>query len=571
MSGGYDILVKPVFDNGGGGLVVDKPGTYNVYGPDGTLIESVRASGPQGEHGIKAQSRAIASGLPAGSYIEFEGTKYQLTEGGARHEFVYGNSKPTLVSGKGAIGSMPGGGGGGMFPNAGGVAGGVAFPYNLASQFPNPVTINYQPIVAAPFKYTDPMKFAKKFAEFNRGEFQKNVVQSKEFALDALDTELKGLQFYTPKAAALKRYETAADNVFNQQERTKQLQAAIPDVLADQDQQAEDARAYAEGRLPDQVVDNALSLTTRSEAADIATSGGFGQRSSASRKMSDLMSARERFQISQYGNQLKSASIADRANLRLAPTSYSDAGQQIRVMPSVSGSQLQQAYGSELNRATILDPGTGLSTEVNQQQFQTNLEQDTRKFNTSNQLDTDKYNATTQNDFALQKFGYQAQFANAYQQATQGALNLEREDTLREQNMAVFEDYLKKAQKAGDKKAIASGLSQLFQAFGGFSGFIDTIKDVFGSDTDTVEQGDALDIDPEDPNVNSVDDIDTDFSTPDFSLDPNVGSGNSPDGPEVDLSDPNYEVPDFSLDYTGGNDNPYDSSDLNSFYSDMGY
>lgn len=564
-------LWKPDSDSDGNAVVL-LPSKYSgnvetvtVVGPDGTVLDSPRFTGfgnpdnggNRGHYRLPKPGRSYPSGTKVIVKLNNgEEVTQEIGSPGSRVE------APDLGEGANVTASAGGGVGG---AEGGGVQGGVAFPYDLSSQFPSAVTINYQPIQAAPYKYTNPMEFAKEFAEFNRGEFSKNVIQSKEFALDALDTELQGLQRFVPKAAATKRFETAADNVFNQQERTKQIQSAIPDVLADQDVQAADARAYAEGRLPDSVLDSSLNLATRSEAADIASASGFGSRSSVARKTSDLMSARERFGISQYGNQLKSQSIADRANLRLAPTSYSDAGQQMRVMPTVSGAQLQTAYGTELNRATMIDPSTGLSTEVAQQQFSTNLNQETNKFNATNTLATDQFNANNLNKFALDKFDYQAQFANAYQQATQGTLNIQREDAIREQNKDIFLDFLNKAQKAGDRKALASGLAQIFQSFGGVDKFMDLIKDTFGSSTDT-QQGDPLDIDLSDDDVNSIDDLDEfDIGGEEFDANPN----DVDTGPEVDLSDPNFETPEF--DATRSYDNPYDSSDLLGYETDMGY
>lgn len=381
------------------------------------------------------------------------------------------------------------GAGGGSGASVGGmsssISGGVAFPIDISSEFPDPVLTDYTPIEAAPYKYVDPIEFASKFSNFNRSELAKNMKMSKDFALDLIDTELQALEKYVPKSAGIKRFEIAADNVFNQQQRTQQLETAIPDQLADLNRIAGDYRTYASGEVPNPVVDRAMQLGTASAAADVAATSGFGVGSSAARKLTDLMSADQRIQLSQMGLQGLSDNAVTQANLRLAPTSYSDAGQQINVMPSVSGSQLQSAVNSDINNRTLLDPATGLSTEVNQNQFTTQLEQGTRQFNASNTLQNDQFNATNQNSFAMELFNYRAQLANAIQQATQGTLNIEREDMLREQNQEIFKDYFEQAQRAGDRGAVAAGIAQIVKGFGGIGAFINVLKDVFGSDIDT--------------------------------------------------------------------------------------
>lgn len=371
------------------------------------------------------------------------------------------------------------GGGGG----AGG-AGGVAFPTNLVDEFPEAVTTTFEPIQSAPYKFTDPMKFGEEFGAFQRKELQKNFNQAGDFALQSIDNEFKALESYVPKSAGIKRFETAADNVFNQQQRTDQVNQAVPDVVKDLNSIASDARDYASGKAPDAVTNQALEIGIRSNAADAAQVGGFGVNSSASRKTSDLMSARERIALSQYGEGLLSSNAAQRTNLFLAPTQYSNAGQQVNVMPSLSGSQLTQSYSNEINSQAGIRAETGLQSNTQQNQFTTAQEQNTRTFNASNTLQNDQFNATNLNNFALGKFEYKAQYASNVQQSQQAVYNIAREDDLREQNKQIFEDYLSKAQKAGDRQSIIGAVTQLVDLFGGFSGFLDELNNLYGSDLD---------------------------------------------------------------------------------------
>jgi hypothetical protein len=302
-------------------------------------------------------------------------------------------------------------------------AGGVA-PADLSSLFPDALLSEYQPIETAPYKVIDPRLTMKEYSPIVQELMQQNFFDSKQFGLETLNTELEGLQSFVPEASALKRQTIAEDNIFNQAERTAQLQSAIPDVLADQDQQAADFRTYASGRAPDSITDAALELGVRSNAADIAAASGFGSTGIAGRKLSDLMSAERRIQLSQYGNEALSNNAAQRAQLRLAPTSYSNAGEQVSAMPSVSAGQVQLQQAEQLNRATVVDTNTAFNSSINQSQFVTNLEQTSRQFNASNTLQNNQFNTTNQNNFALSKFNYLVSLANSYAQAAQNSLNL---------------------------------------------------------------------------------------------------------------------------------------------------
>lgn len=478
----FDILVKPRFDGGGGGVVVGQQGIYKVYSPNGELLDTISTSGVRrGNHGYKVASRAIASGLPEGSYIEFNGVKYTLKGNGARNEFKYGNSTPTLVGSQGAVGGV-GMGANGVPTSSGQVSGGVAYPYDISGAYPDPVTIGYNPTTLAPYQHTDPIEYAERFAEFNREQQKINWETSREMAEDVLDTELEGLRRFAPEAARIQRDLVSADNRFNQRERTAQLEAVIPDVLEDQDAQAERARSYARGELPDEVQDAALSLGVRSSAADIAAAGGFGPQSSASRSLATLMSADKRFDIARFGEELSAQSMQGRAQLRLAPTEYANAGSQIKVTPTRDAGSVSEGLYKDTNQNTLLRPSEALGSETQQQQFRTTQEQGVNNFNATNRHTVDTWNATTRNQFALGLFDYQAQLANNIQQSNQAQQNIIREDALREQNIKTFEESLRQAQRSGDTAAVGAAIGGIISAFGGVSGLMNAIEKTVGSD-----------------------------------------------------------------------------------------
>lgn len=338
------------------------------------------------------------------------------------------------------------------------ITGGPAVaPPDLSGEFPGVTTANFQGIKTAPYKPINPMRFAKRWGAFNRSEILKNYQLANDIAQRELDTELAGLSKFAPAAAALKRQETAADNAFNQAQRTQQVNSTMPGVSKQLADQAARAQAYAEGRAPDSITDRALELNIRSASADRSAAGGFGQSSSVARKASDLMSAEQRIQLSQYGDQLTNQNIQTTANLMLAPTAYSDAGQQIRTMPEVGGSRLAAGALSEANQLTMMQPGTVLSAKLQQRQFVTGLEQQTRMFNAQGNFAESQFNAQAANQFALSKFGYQVGLAGVQAGVETANNNTALGLAQQQQYGQIFQDQMAAAQSAGQVGAIAQG------------------------------------------------------------------------------------------------------------------
>lgn len=483
----WDILVKPQFDNGGGGIVTQKPGTYIVRGPDGQILDTINVSGERGHEGYKAQSGAIASGLPPGSSIEFEGKVYNMNgPGGARYEFSYGNSNPTLVGDKGAIGSA--GGGGGFQPGQVGDFG--VFPAYQGGNFPTPNLATFTPAKPAPYKYTDPFKFGEAFGDFNRMSIAKDFGLAKDIGMSELELELKGLQAFAPAAAALAREQISIDNQFNQAQRLQQVEGALPGARESLSAQTGRAETYARGRFTGDIEDRAFELGIRSSAADRAVAGGFGPTSSVARKASDLMSAEQRFQVAQYGEGLLSKSIGERANLLLAPTEYSTAGSQIKTMPSVDlGTRTAGALES-ISAKTLLSPAQALESEIQQQQFGTNLQQNLNIFNAQGGFDASKINAASQNQFALDKFGYDVGYATSVASGTQTDINTQQEINQQNEAKNTFDDNKEATQDQGSVgSAVGAGIAIVAGA-GDIIDWVDSnIGPIFGSDSSSVEGG----------------------------------------------------------------------------------
>ncbi len=406
--------------------------------------------------------------IPPGSTFSIDGgAPYTIKDPSMRNEYnPEGGGDPTRVAPETKGGG--GGYGGGSGVPAGFQPGNIGYgSFPALQNFPGVTLANYTPIKAAPYNFTDPFSFAEKYGNFSRGELNKNFNQSQDMALTSLNTELKGLSSFAPAAAALKRGETSLDNQFNQQQRMQQLQSTMPGALGDLAAQADRARSYAAGNLPDAQQNKALELGIRSGAADMASSGGFGASSSAARKVSDLMSADQRFKIAQYGEGLTTSNINEKAQLLLAPTEYSNAGGQINVNPSESTSQLTNSYFGQANQYGAVPATTALSSQTQQNQFTTGLEQNTRQFNASNQLGLSEFNAGATNNFALQQFGYNTAYAGAVAGAAQTNTNTQVALQQQAQYQQLVQSFMQQQQQTQQTNALVSGVMSLLGQGGG--------------------------------------------------------------------------------------------------------
>lgn len=409
---------KPVTNDGNPAFLTDinNPRTPPVLIlADGTRIPGSLKSSHEGRHKYIFPPSVLGQ---AGAHIEYNGQSYPIENTNQSYE---GMGPNWTARDKGSVGSGGGFGGAQQIGQYG------FAPQFIGDQFPKAVTTNYEPIpgAAKDYQYIDPIKFGEQFNPFQRQELGKNYQQAGDLALGALDTEFAGLASYAAKSTLLKMGATAADNLFNQAQRTQQVNAAVPDVVADLNQQAADARTYARGDVPNEVVNRGLELGVRSAAADIAATSGFGVDSSAARKTSDLMSARERINLSFQGNNMLSQNAAQRTQLFLAPTEYSNAGAQLNVNPSLSASQLQQSNFGQINQAVTVPGSQAFSSSIQQSQFLTNLQQQTQQFNATNTLQNDQFNAGNLNNFALSYFNYLNSYVNSVAGAAQTSANTE--------------------------------------------------------------------------------------------------------------------------------------------------
>lgn len=362
---------------------------------------------------------------------------------------------------------------------------GTALPFD-PGPFPEWPGVEFDPIKVAKYKATDPLKFAQAFGNFNRGEIDKNYQQGSRIGLDAINTELKALQAFAPAASALSREQTSIDNQFNQQNRTNQVNSVLPGARRKYDRlgrtldaQGRRADTYASGRLTDSALDRSFELGIRSNAADAAGFGGIGSHSLQAEKISDLMSAEQRFGISQYGEGLINQNVnaqeqltREEANLFLAPTAYSNVGSQIGPKPEVGAGRLALQATGMVNEATLLSPGQALNTEVQQSQFKTSLDQRTNEFNATGKFSASQINAQGIFNSAVGGFTANAQFQSQQQAANQSILNGRQAAGLAEIGMDAFQGGVDTAQQAQQIQSTAAAIGTITGAMGGATNLV---------------------------------------------------------------------------------------------------
>ena len=315
----------------------------------------------------------------------------------------------------------------------------TVIPAYLGNQMPNPIQV-----APSAYENIDPLKLLQQFGSQFLDQYLLNNRTAQTLGLGQLETELKGLKGFAPEAAALKRQQLTIDNLFNQRERTAQVNSALPNARGDLASQRERALAYASGNLPNAEDQAAAELQRGSDAADLASRGGFGSSSSVARKASALLSVKERTALSQYGDQLLNSNLSTEANLFLAPTSYSNAGQSINVTPEIGAGRAASAFGADLNARNNLDIPTVLNTKIQQNQW-----------NTGRLDNINNANVNTANQANQLRFQYDSTYAAAVAGAIQTGINTEVSLSQQAEARQTFLQYMQQAQKNQDAQAWA--------------------------------------------------------------------------------------------------------------------
>lgn len=353
-------------------------------------------------------------------------------------------------------------------------------------QFVQPGFVDFNSLQFNPIDFRRNLNFAQGVGRENRNTFFRNIGESRDTALNIVDTDIlginRGLDALLPRYRSegsrdletnisranrvddfnlsrvgrfneFNQTQTAATNEFNQEEYDRSINATGVDYRRRIDEVLGRLSEQAAGRLPEDV-DEAITADLRNRGADLLSGSGISPVSSAGIRANDRLTVTERLARADAAN-LQIPGIAGQAQQILqyqperTPTTYatptqvplnpSQAAERIPITSGISAGQAQVSLGTQ---------ATNLETIPATQVLQSGLQTD--QFNSSGQ-----YNR----DLAVLQ-GQQAQMT-ASDNALQGAINARRADVIRQQAFEAYQDGFGVRQDA-DRAA----------SFGDVAGFI---------------------------------------------------------------------------------------------------
>ena len=123
-------------------------------------------------------------------------------------------------------------------------------------------------------EFTDPIETLRKVAQENRGQVDENILKSMEYAGKLSEANTQQLIDYLDTMTPYQRQLIGIENAFNQQERLKAAETAIPGVTDMLRGELKNAQTLASGRLLKDSEDRALEQVARSAGADAAWTRG---------------------------------------------------------------------------------------------------------------------------------------------------------------------------------------------------------------------------------------------------------------------------------------------------------
>lgn len=285
----------------------------------------------------------------------------------------------------------------------------------------------------------DALTFANEVGEANIDQFLENFDLSRGIALENLETEITGLESFLPRSSSLIRQADAETNelllsdsdrfdlrndraarrategnvgvrqdLFDQNfpglfdrvsSAGERNQRRLDEAEIENNAIIERNRAFAEGRLPDELLDDQLSRSARNSAADRAAAGGFGVSSAASRNFLDRVDLDTRLGLVERGernigtaldraraiaagsqdivsneaatsqNLFRTAiepGIVDFQPIQATPV-VTNIGGQISPTPTTDAGSIQRAVASDLTDRSTISPTTAFQGSLTEQ------------------------------------------------------------------------------------------------------------------------------------------------------------------------------------------------------------
>lgn len=223
-------------------------------------------------------------------------------------------------------------------------------------------------------EFTDPIETLREIAAQNKGQLDENFLTSLENAGVLSEENTNQLIDYLNAMSPVEQELIGIENAFNQQEKLKAAETALPGITDLLRGEVKNAQTLASGKMLTSVEDNALNQTIRSQGADAAYTKGLGTGSLASQTLSNQLSVSQRLSLMKQGEdylntttQLASALLVDTPN-------KSKLSQGIESKPSETIGQLTTAQQNIINPYTTMTASDAQSSLTSQRVAEAQLD-----------------------------------------------------------------------------------------------------------------------------------------------------------------------------------------------------
>ena len=136
-------------------------------------------------------------------------------------------------------------------------------------------------------EFTDPVETLREIAAQNKGQLDENFLTALENAGVLSEENTNQLIDYLNAMSPIEQELIGIENAFNQQEKLKAAETALPGITDLLRGEIENAQTLASGKMLTSVEDNAFNQSIRSQGADAAYTKGLGTGSLASQTLSN--------------------------------------------------------------------------------------------------------------------------------------------------------------------------------------------------------------------------------------------------------------------------------------------
>lgn len=475
MPGGRGgILWKPQGENSGN-LVIGfpyNPGNVVIRDADGNIVARGRneASHVDGYHTFVRFDRP-GSAFNNVTVEDDTNRSFSIEDGQQRYEEISYNDtgETTEVDPEsGTSGELPDIPGGDLPPN----------PFLVDPSIittPDPVSF---PVIPIPnYNFTDPIENTRKVGEFNREQSEQNFIKAMERSRQLNAEELESIKEFAAGMSDFQLELLDTENAFNQQQRLKAAEVAIPGVQGLFARQRERAETLAGGRLLETSEDRALELAARSASAEGNVIRGFGDDSVVGRRTSDILTAQQRLGLQQVGEGFLAQSVSQAANILMDQPTKANIAARLPAQPAVPVTALVPQLQQLEDRLTTIDPATALASTVQQEQFVTGMEQRTNEFNATGIFDASKFNSEQMFAAILSRANIIAGNVNALNEAQRETFNVEESRRQFEEAQRLADQAIRRFRRNQDTNSFYQYLGALF---GGLANVPNEVWDYIG-------------------------------------------------------------------------------------------